>query len=178
MLLILDVIRTKQSALLDKLSRRRCQRDRNWTSFSLSSELDFSGATMTSSPGTSRKQRGISQGYYGAATIADVTWLIQPGRRGWRRLGPQKQIESLRSHVFDECEVWFGSFCVFLCISSSNSLITREFKKAAELFLETLSTFTSYELFSYNTFIYYTVLMSSVALERVDIRKKVLSFLV
>jgi len=50
----------------------------------------------------------------------------------------------------------------------------RWFGKAAELFLETLSTFTSYELFDYNTFIFYTVLTSIVSLDRVLLKNKVI----
>jgi 26S proteasome regulatory subunit N7 len=50
----------------------------------------------------------------------------------------------------------------------------RKFKEAANLFLEGLATFTSYELCSYNTFIFYTVIMSAVAIDRVNIKKKVI----
>lgn len=49
---------------------------------------------------------------------------------------------------------------------------TRNFKKAAELFLESLSTFTTTELFSYKKFIFYTVLTAIIALDRVTLRKK------
>jgi len=51
----------------------------------------------------------------------------------------------------------------------------REFKKACTLFLETLSTFTSYELFSYDTFIFYTVLLSVFSLDRVSLKSKVIN---
>eukprot|EP01100_Stratorugosa_tubuloviscum_P003765 TRINITY_DN190_c1_g2_i1.p1 TRINITY_DN190_c1_g2~~TRINITY_DN190_c1_g2_i1.p1 ORF type:complete len:405 (-),score=145.50 TRINITY_DN190_c1_g2_i1:128-1291(-) len=50
----------------------------------------------------------------------------------------------------------------------------RDFTKSGQLFLETLSTFTSYELFSYNTFIFYTVLITMVSLDRVSLKKKVI----
>ncbi|KAG0226054.1 26S proteasome non-ATPase regulatory subunit 6 [Actinomortierella wolfii] len=50
----------------------------------------------------------------------------------------------------------------------------RNFKGAAELFLDTLSTFTSVELLAYKEFITYAVLSSMVALKRVDIKKKVI----
>ena len=56
----------------------------------------------------------------------------------------------------------------------------RQFDKAADLFLETLSTFTSYELFDYNTFIFYAVVTSIVTLPRPKLKEKVsftLSFL-
>jgi len=51
----------------------------------------------------------------------------------------------------------------------------REFKKSALLFLDTISTFTAVELLEYDTFIFYTVLMSVVALDRVTIKNKVIN---
>lgn len=51
---------------------------------------------------------------------------------------------------------------------------TRDFKRAAELFLDSLSTFTTTELFSYKKFIFYTVLTAIIALDRVTLRKQVL----
>ena len=48
----------------------------------------------------------------------------------------------------------------------------RDFKSAAELFLETVATFTSYELMDYQKFVTYTVLCSLVALERPKLREK------
>ncbi|KAG5230279.1 26S proteasome non-ATPase regulatory [Salix suchowensis] len=53
------------------------------------------------------------------------------------------------------------------CMSSRN------FKKAADLFLDSISTFTTYELFPYDTFIFYTVLTSIISLDRVSLKKKV-----
>ncbi|KAF9164973.1 26S proteasome non-ATPase regulatory subunit 6 [Actinomortierella ambigua] len=53
-------------------------------------------------------------------------------------------------------------------------LTIRNFKGAADLFLDTLSTFTSVELLAYKEFITYAVLSSMVALKRVDIKKKVI----
>jgi len=50
----------------------------------------------------------------------------------------------------------------------------RDFKSAAELFLETVATFTSYELMDYQKFVTYTVLCSLVALERPKLREKVI----
>ena len=44
---------------------------------------------------------------------------------------------------------------------------------AAELLLQSLSTFTATELFSYRRFIFYTVVVSVVALDRVTLRAKV-----
>jgi len=57
--------------------------------------------------------------------------------------------------------------CVYL-------MSIRDFKKAAELFLETLATFTSYELCEYRTFIYYLILMAMISLDRVTIKDKVI----
>ena len=42
----------------------------------------------------------------------------------------------------------------------------RNFKEAANLFLDTVATFTSYELMSYQTFVTYTVYSSILALSR------------
>jgi len=53
-------------------------------------------------------------------------------------------------------------------------LSIRNFSQAASLFLETLSTFTAVELMDYDTYIYYTVLTSLVALNRVTLKQKVL----
>ncbi|KAA3456891.1 26S proteasome non-ATPase regulatory subunit 6-like protein [Gossypium australe] len=50
---------------------------------------------------------------------------------------------------------------------------TRNFKKAANLFLDSISTFTTYELFPYDTFIFYTVLTSIISLDRVSLKQKV-----
>ena len=54
------------------------------------------------------------------------------------------------------------------------SMSIRDFKSAANLFLETVSTFTCYELCDYRVFVGYTVLCSLVSLERVDLRSKVI----
>eukprot|EP01096_Ripella_sp_DP13-Kostka_P014278 TRINITY_DN63_c0_g1_i1.p1 TRINITY_DN63_c0_g1~~TRINITY_DN63_c0_g1_i1.p1 ORF type:complete len:386 (-),score=214.52 TRINITY_DN63_c0_g1_i1:331-1488(-) len=55
------------------------------------------------------------------------------------------------------------------------SMKVRNFNKSAGLFLETLSTFTSYELFDYKTFIFYTVVMGCVSLDRTKIKTKVIN---
>ncbi|XP_072027586.1 26S proteasome non-ATPase regulatory subunit 6-like [Amphiura filiformis] len=49
----------------------------------------------------------------------------------------------------------------------------RNFKAAATFFLDTVSTFTSYELMEYQNFVTYTVITSMIALERTELRKKV-----
>ena len=53
------------------------------------------------------------------------------------------------------------------------SIAIRDFKTAASLFLETVSTFTSYELMDYKTFVQYTVYVCMLALERTQLREKV-----
>jgi 26S proteasome regulatory subunit N7 len=52
-------------------------------------------------------------------------------------------------------------------------IIVRQFSSAGTLLLEILPTFTSYELFSYNRFVLFTVLMAIVAMDRSVIRKQV-----
>ncbi|CAH3151120.1 unnamed protein product, partial [Porites lobata] len=54
-------------------------------------------------------------------------------------------------------------------------LSIRDFKSAANNFLDSISAFTSYELMDYKTFVTYTVLASMIALERVDLRQKVVN---
>ena len=49
----------------------------------------------------------------------------------------------------------------------------RDFLKAANLFLETVSTFTSYELMDYSQFVKYAVYASMIALERRQLHEKV-----
>jgi len=50
----------------------------------------------------------------------------------------------------------------------------RDFKSAADLFLDTVATFTSYELMDYQTFVTYTVICCLLALERPKLREKVI----
>jgi len=50
----------------------------------------------------------------------------------------------------------------------------RDFKKAADIFLDTLATFTSYELLPYNSYIFYLVLVSLFAHDRVKLKTKVI----
>lgn len=53
------------------------------------------------------------------------------------------------------------------------ALRIRDFNKAAPLFLESLSTFTSYELMDYTSFVSYTVIACMLALSRQELKKKV-----
>ncbi|XP_064605439.1 26S proteasome non-ATPase regulatory subunit 6-like [Liolophura sinensis] len=60
-------------------------------------------------------------------------------------------------------KVYRGLYCMSI----------REFKKAASLFLDTVATFTSYELMDYHDFVSYTVLASMIAHDRPTLREKV-----
>ncbi|TIC37277.1 PCI-domain-containing protein [Wallemia mellicola] len=51
----------------------------------------------------------------------------------------------------------------------------RDFKLASTQFLSTLSTFTSTELINYDQFVIYTVIVSVFALDRVDLKTKVIN---
>lgn len=53
------------------------------------------------------------------------------------------------------------------------AMAVRDFEKSASLFLETVSTFTSYELMDYVQFVKYTVYVCVLALERRDLYEKV-----
>ncbi|XP_024628743.1 26S proteasome non-ATPase regulatory subunit 6 [Medicago truncatula] len=59
-------------------------------------------------------------------------------------------------------KVYEGLYCIS----------TRNFEKADTLFLDSIST-TTYELFPYDTFIFYTVLTSIITLDRVSLKQKV-----
>lgn len=54
------------------------------------------------------------------------------------------------------------------------SVAVRDFKAAASFFLDTVSTFTSYELMDYITFVRYTVYMAISSLPRNELRDKVI----
>ncbi len=54
-----------------------------------------------------------------------------------------------------------------------HALMMRDFKTAAKQFLDTVATFTSYELMDYNTFVIYTIFSTMLALSRPDLRQKV-----
>ena len=53
------------------------------------------------------------------------------------------------------------------------SMAIRDLKKAADLFLDTVATFTSYELMDFPQFVTYSVLCGILSLKRPDFRKKV-----
>jgi 26S proteasome regulatory subunit N7 len=50
-------------------------------------------------------------------------------------------------------------------------MATRNFKKAASLFLDSISAFTTYENFPYDTFIFYIVLTRVITLNSVSLKK-------
>lgn len=52
-------------------------------------------------------------------------------------------------------------------------MVTRDFKKAGELFLDSTATFGATELMSYEMLIFYSVVTSVITLERVDLKKRV-----
>jgi len=54
------------------------------------------------------------------------------------------------------------------------AMAIRDFKSAADLYLETISTFTSYELMDYIDFVKYTVIVSMVSLPRNELKEKVI----
>lgn len=54
------------------------------------------------------------------------------------------------------------------------SVAIRDFKAAAQFFLDTVSTFTSYELMDYTTFVRYTVYVSLISLPRNELRDKII----
>ncbi|CAH0564759.1 unnamed protein product [Brassicogethes aeneus] len=60
-------------------------------------------------------------------------------------------------------KVYQGAYC----------MAVRDFKTAATLFLDTVSTFTSYELMDYKQFVRYTVYTSIISLPRNQLRDKV-----
>lgn len=60
-------------------------------------------------------------------------------------------------------KVYQGAYC----------MAVRDFKTAANLFLDTVSTFTSYELMDYKQFVRYTVYTSIISLPRNQLRDKV-----
>lgn len=55
------------------------------------------------------------------------------------------------------------------------SLSIRDFKKAANQLLDTISTFTAVELLDYQEYIFYTVVMCVVSLDRVTLKQKVIN---
>ena len=55
------------------------------------------------------------------------------------------------------------------------SMMVRDFKKAAELFVHSIATFTCAELLEYNQFIFYAVVMALVECDRKTLKKYVVT---
>lgn len=53
-------------------------------------------------------------------------------------------------------------------------MTSRKWEQAADLFLDTLATYTCTELFDYKKFIFYVVLISLVTLKRPELKKRVI----
>jgi len=53
-------------------------------------------------------------------------------------------------------------------------LATRQFAKAAKLFLDSVATFTCDEMYSYNKFVFYLVVVALIALDRPMLRNQVM----
>ncbi|EIN06975.1 proteasome 26S subunit [Punctularia strigosozonata HHB-11173 SS5] len=56
-----------------------------------------------------------------------------------------------------------------------HALSIRQFKRAGELFFDSLSTFTATELIPYNDFVALTVITNTLTLQRVDLKKKIIA---
>lgn len=61
-------------------------------------------------------------------------------------------------------KVYQGIYCIAI----------RDFKSAATFFLDTISTFTSYELMNYDNFVRFTVYVSMISLPRNELRDKII----
>jgi len=55
------------------------------------------------------------------------------------------------------------------------ALSIRDFKKSANVLLDTISTFTAVELLDYQNYIFYTTVVSAVSLDRVTLKQKVIN---
>lgn len=85
----------------------------------------------------------------------------------------KKDIEACQSLVEEgadwekknKLKVYEGVYCMMI----------RDFKKAAELFLDSVATFTCSELLDYKEFVFYTVVTAMVSLDRGMIRKNVVN---
>ena len=77
-------------------------------------------------------------------------FLEAPGGADWERKNKLKVYEGV---------------CLAAC---------RDFKGATTLFLESLSTFTTYELMSYSNFVHFTCVCSVISLRRVELKEKLI----
>jgi 26S proteasome regulatory subunit N7 len=83
----------------------------------------------------------------------------------------KKDVDKCKQHVEEggdwekknKLKVYEGVYCMMI----------RNFKRAAELFIDSISTFTCSEMFSYTQFVFYTVVTSMVSLDRGTLRTNV-----
>jgi 26S proteasome regulatory subunit N7 len=103
-------------------------------------------------------------------------------QKSWRRISPK--LKSI--FVFFSIEFYLQSFFRLideggdwdrrnrLKVYNGLYLVSiRQFKRGGELLLDALSTFTATELISYNDFVALTVIVNSLTLTRVDLKKRV-----
>ena len=53
-------------------------------------------------------------------------------------------------------------------------ILTKNFKDAGKNFLDALMTFTSYELFDFKTFVFYTAVINIISVDRKDLKEKII----
>jgi 26S proteasome regulatory subunit N7 len=89
-------------------------------------------------------------------------WLFNANRRIWYTSG----------RLIEEGGDWdrLNRLKVY---RAQNLLSLRQFKKAGELLVDSLSTFTATELFDYNDFVGLAIIVNTLVLKRVDLKKKV-----
>lgn len=54
------------------------------------------------------------------------------------------------------------------------SMFTRDFKEAGKLFLDAIMTFTSYEIFDYKTFVFYTSICNIITVDRNTLKTRII----
>lgn len=54
------------------------------------------------------------------------------------------------------------------------AIFNRELKEAGKLFLDALMTFTTYELFDYKTFVFYTSICNIISVDRITLKNKII----
>ena len=102
----------------------------------------------------------------------DITFKFFLAGLKWQDLELMKKQVDQATQLFEDGGDWErkNKFKVYEAVYL---MLIRQFKQAANNLLDTLATFTATELFDYQTFVYYTVVMSMVSLDRATIRSKV-----
>ncbi|KAK9942094.1 hypothetical protein M0R45_007783 [Rubus argutus] len=67
-----------------------------------------------------------------------------------------------------------GFFCMDFDLISKSIDKAKSLFERADIFLDSISTFTTYEIFPYDIFVFYTVLTSIISLDRVSLKQKVM----